>query len=212
MKDTKERKEAQPVPGAPPPRAAARRCSDSVAVSARGVDRADESGGRRAGGRAGRPWAVGERGQSAQVHDVGLVDAPAPRLRPAPLPAQTFLHLLCKTLYPAIDRGVVHPDASLGHHRFEVVIADRVPAVPAHRPEHDLTPKVASLEITNALPPSTLQAAQTVHRLAKLCNRACGGLSLPATRPVASPHCVTNRLARYPKPSQPLSGIGSLNW
>ena len=32
-----------------------------------GVHRADASGGRRAGGRAGRPRAVGERGQSAQA-------------------------------------------------------------------------------------------------------------------------------------------------
>ena len=43
------------------------RCGDSVAVPARGVHRADASGGRRAGGRGGRPWAVGERGQSAQA-------------------------------------------------------------------------------------------------------------------------------------------------
>ena len=40
------------------------RCGDSVAVPARGVHRSDASGGRRAGGRGGRPWAVGERGQS----------------------------------------------------------------------------------------------------------------------------------------------------
>ena len=43
------------------------RCGDSVAVPARGVHRADASGGRRAGGRGGRPWVVGERRQSAQA-------------------------------------------------------------------------------------------------------------------------------------------------
>ena len=43
------------------------RCGDSVAVPARGIDRPDASGRRRAGGRGGRPWAVGERGQSAQA-------------------------------------------------------------------------------------------------------------------------------------------------
>ena len=43
------------------------RCGDCVAVPARGVHRPEASGGRRAGGRAGRPWAVGERGQSARA-------------------------------------------------------------------------------------------------------------------------------------------------
>ena len=44
-----------------------RRCSDSLAVRAWGVDRADASGGCRAGGRAGRSGAVGKRGHSAQA-------------------------------------------------------------------------------------------------------------------------------------------------
>ena len=85
--------------------------------------------------------------------DVGLVDAPTPRLRPAPLPAQTFLHLRRETLHPTIDRGVVDRDAALGHHRFEVAVADRIPAVPAHGPKHDLPPKVTSLEVAHASTP-----------------------------------------------------------
>ena len=85
--------------------------------------------------------------------DVGLVDAPTPRLRPAPLPAQTFLHLRRETLHPTIDRGVVDRDAALGHHRFEVAVADRIPAVPAYGPEHDLPPEVTSLEVAHASTP-----------------------------------------------------------
>ena len=52
-------------------------------------------------------------------------------------------------LNPAIDRRVVHCDAAFGHHRFEIAVADRVPAVPAHGPKHDLTAEVASLEIAH---------------------------------------------------------------
>ena len=42
-------------------------CGDPVAVTARGVDRADASGGRCAGGRGCSARAVGERGQSSQA-------------------------------------------------------------------------------------------------------------------------------------------------
>ena len=103
--------------------------------------------------------------------DVGLVDAPAPRPGPAPLPAQALLHLWGVSLHPAIDRRVVDRHAAFGHHCFEIAVADRVPAVPAHRPEHDLTLEVPSLEIVHAptprpshLTPFTIQG--------ELCNRA----------------------------------------
>ena len=98
--------------------------------------------------------------------DIGLVDAPTPRLRPAPLPAQTFLHLRCEPLHPAIDRGAVDRDAALGHHRFEVAVVDCVAAVPANRPEHDLPPEVTSLEIVHASTP--LRVPQTVQQPGKL--------------------------------------------
>ena len=96
--------------------------------------------------------------------DVGLVDAPTPRLRPAPLPAQTFLHLRRETLHPTIDRGVVDRDAALGHHRFEVAVADRIPAVPAHGPEHDLPPEVTSLEVAYASTPRSRSRRQVTNQ------------------------------------------------
>ena len=45
-----------------------------------------------------------------------------------------------------IDRRVVDRDAAFGNHRFEVAVADRVPAVPSHSSKHDLPAEVASLE------------------------------------------------------------------
>ena len=48
---------------------------------------------------------------------------------------------------------MVDRDAALGHHRFEVAVADRIPAVPAHGPEHDLPPEVTSLEVAHASTP-----------------------------------------------------------
>ena len=94
------------------------------------------------------------------VLDVGLVDAPAPRPWPAPLPVQAPLHFRGEMLNPAIDRRVVDCDAAFGHHRFEIPVADWVPAVPAHGPEHDLTAEVASLEITHAATPRSSQRRQ----------------------------------------------------
>ena len=102
--------------------------------------------------------------------DVGLVNSPARRLRPTPLPAQPFLHFWSETLHPAIDRGVVDRDAALGHHRFEVAVADRVAAVPAYGPEHDFPPEVTSLEFAHA---STSRCrSRRLSQAAGLCNRA----------------------------------------
>jgi CheY-like chemotaxis protein len=41
----------------------------------------------------------------------------------------------------------------LAHHLFEIAVADAVAAIPSHRPEHDLTFKMASLEVRHRLPP-----------------------------------------------------------
>ena len=92
--------------------------------------------------------------------DVGLVDAPTPRARPAPLPAQALLHLRRESLHPAIERRVVERDAAFGHHRFEVAVADWVAALPPYRPEHDLTLKMPSLEIVHAPTPRIIQREQ----------------------------------------------------
>ena len=85
--------------------------------------------------------------------DVGLVDAPTPRPPSAPLPAQSFLHLRGEPLHPAIDRAMVNRDAAFSHHRFEIAVTDRVPTVPTHSPEYDLTVEVTSLEVVHAPSP-----------------------------------------------------------
>ena len=65
-------------------------------------------------------------------------------------------------LHPLIDCGVVDHNAALGHHRFKSAVADRVSAVPAHRPEDDLAAEVASLENVHTATLS-LQPMHTVH-------------------------------------------------
>ena len=42
---------------------------------------------------------------------------------------------------------MVNRDAAFGHHRFEIAVTDRVPTVPTHSPQYDLTPEVTSLEV-----------------------------------------------------------------
>ena len=42
-------------------------------------------------------------------------------------------------LHPAIDRGMVNRDAVFSHHRFEIAVTGRVPAVSAHGPEGSVT-------------------------------------------------------------------------
>ena len=84
------------------------------------------------------------------------------RLGPAPLPAQAFVHLWGESLHPPINRRVVDRHPAFGHHRFEIAVADRVPAIPPHRPQHDLTLEVTSLEIVHALT-SAPQPPNTAH-------------------------------------------------
>ena len=71
-------------------------------------------------------------------------------------PAATAPHAVA-ALTPRATR--MRKDAAFGHHRFEIAVADRVPAVPAHGPKHDLTPEVASLEIAHPPPPQPLAPA-----------------------------------------------------
>src|SRR5208337_2679003 len=90
---------------------------------------------------------------AADLH-VGLVDAPAGRARPAPLPTQPFLDLGRVFLNPAVDRRMVDRDAALAHHLLEITIAHPVAAIPPDRPEHDLTLEVAPLEVRHGPLPS----------------------------------------------------------
>lgn len=79
--------------------------------------------------------------------DVGLIDAPACRAQAAPLPAQPFLDLRGISLNPAVDRRVIDRDAALPQRLREITLADPVPTVLPHRPEHDLALEVTSFEI-----------------------------------------------------------------
>ena len=66
---------------------------------------------------------------------------------------------------------MVNRDAAFSHHRFKIAVADWVPAVPAHRPEHDLTPEVTSLEVVHAPTPHPIQRREFTNP-DELCNRA----------------------------------------
>ena len=79
-----------------------------------------------------------------------LVNPPDRRAGPAPLPAQAFLYLRGESLHPAVGGRVVDRDAALGHHRIEIAVADRVAAVPTHRPQYDLNAEMPSLEVVHA--------------------------------------------------------------
>ena len=59
----------------------------------------------------------------------------------------------------------------LAHHRFEVAIADGVAAVSAHRPQHNLTAEMPSLESFTRLPPPPSHCGQCTIP-AEVCNRA----------------------------------------
>ena len=65
--------------------------------------------------------------------------------------------------------------AAFGHHRFEVAVADRVPTVPTHRSQYDLTVEGAPFKI---LHPS-LQPAQTLHRLSRTLQQSGRCLNAP---------------------------------
>src|SRR6516162_5696892 len=94
---------------------------------------------------------------AADLH-VSLVDPPAPRARPAPVPAQPLLDFGRVLLHPSVDGRVIDRHAAFCHHLLEIAIAYAVAAIPAHRPQHDLAPKVAPLEIRHgpASPRSSL--------------------------------------------------------
>ena len=66
---------------------------------------------------------------------------------------------------------MVNRDAAFSHHRFKIAVADWVSAVPAHRPEHDLTPEVTSLEVVHAPTPHPIQRREFTNP-DELCNRA----------------------------------------
>src|SRR6516164_1778290 len=83
---------------------------------------------------------------AAGLH-VSLVDPPAPRARPAPVPAQPLLDFGRVLLHPSVDGRVIDRHAAFCHHLLEIAIAYAVAAIPAHRPQHDLAPKWRPLEI-----------------------------------------------------------------
>jgi hypothetical protein len=64
--------------------------------------------------------------------------------------------------------GCARPRPGFDRSRISRRKAYAVAAIPAHRPEHDLAPKVAPLEIRHGTAP----LARAFHRKARLCNRA----------------------------------------
>ncbi|MHA7066228.1 hypothetical protein [Azospirillum argentinense] len=52
---------------------------------------------------------------------------------------------------------MIDRNAALGQHLLKVAVADAISAVPAHRPEHDLTLEVATFEVRHSLAPSKFQ-------------------------------------------------------
>ena len=58
--------------------------------------------------------------------DIGLIDAPGIVGRLEVWPAPPF-HLGCVALHPAIDRGMIHLQATFEHHLFEIPVTQSVP-------------------------------------------------------------------------------------
>ena len=129
----------------------------------------------------------GRVGPPAPHPHVCLVNAPACRARPAPLPAQALLDLRRVLLDPAENRRVVDRDAAFAHHLLEIAIAHPVTTVPAHRPEHDLALEVAPLEVRHgstlltethpAKPRQGLQQSHCEYRITQCEHCACPSLT-----------------------------------
>ena len=81
--------------------------------------------------------------------DAGLVHPPAGRAWPTPVPSKALLDLGRVALHPAIDRGVVDLHTALLEPLLQLAGAHPVLAVPAHRPQDDLTLEVPTLEVVH---------------------------------------------------------------
>ena len=111
-----------------------------------------------------------EVGPLASDLHVRLVDAPAGRARPTPLPAEPLLDLGRILLNPAVDRRVVDRDTALAHHLLEIAIVHAIAAVPPDCPEHDLALEVASLEVRHG--PLLPRSGPITADGSAVCNRA----------------------------------------
>jgi hypothetical protein len=66
-------------------------------------------------------------------------------------------------------------DAALAHHLLEIAVAHSVAAIPAHRPEHDLAFKMASLEVRHSPALSTRTSLEpNSQRVCNICGRPQG--------------------------------------
>ena len=63
-----------------------------------------------------------------------------------PGPAQSFFHFRCITLNPAVNRGVIDIHTTLSQHLLQFTVADAVFAVPAYRPQDDVTLEMPAFE------------------------------------------------------------------
>lgn len=78
--------------------------------------------------------------------EVGLIDPPAARDRPAPLPAQMFFHFGSIGLNPTVNRGMIDLRTAFGNHLFKILIADAVLATPTDCPKHHFAREMAILK------------------------------------------------------------------
>lgn len=90
--------------------------------------------------------------------------------RVSPVPAQPFFHFGGIVLNPAINRGVIDIDAALSQHLLQLTVADAVFAVPAYRPQDDVTLKISAFEWVHVL--LRQQKMRMSLSLPDFCNRA----------------------------------------
>lgn len=66
--------------------------------------------------------------------------------RVSPVPAKSLFYFWRITLNPAVNRGVVDIDTMFDQHFLQPTVAYAVFAVPAHRPQNDVTLKMPAFE------------------------------------------------------------------
>ena len=97
--------------------------------------------------------------------------------------------------------SVQFPHDGNAHRICEIAVADRILAVPAHGPEHDLPPEVTSLEVAHASTP--LHVPPTVQQPGELCNRANAASAFASAttprRPVSGPGRVWRKAGVPPR-------------
>jgi hypothetical protein len=83
-------------------------------------------------------------------------------------------------LDPAVDRRVVNAQSALGHHLFEIAVAERIPQVPADTQQNDLGLKMTPFERTRIAharnSSAVLEIKQSLPERQYVCNRTFQGI------------------------------------